>query len=148
MDVDRSAPVVASALVEIAAPPDVVFEVIADLERWPAWNPDVKTMTTDGAVAEGTTFRWKAGPGTITSVVRHFERPKQIGWTGKTLGIDAVHVWQFEGDDEKTLATTTESWAGWLPRLLPGPMRKQLQKALDAGLPRLEAEAERRAAAG
>lgn len=145
MDVDRHAPVVAESQIEIAAPRDVVFDAIADFERWPTWNPDVKSMSLDGPMAEGTMFRWKAGPGTITSTLRCVERPRQIGWTGKTLGIHAVHVWRLEANDGQTRATTAESWTGWLPRLLRGPLRKQLQKALDAGLPRLEIEAKRRA---
>lgn len=147
MEVDRDAPVVAQASIEIVAEPDVVWSAVADFESWPAWNPDVKTMSLDGPLIEGTTFRWKAGPGTITSTLRCVERPAELGWTGKTLGIDAVHVWRFESAEGKTLATTIESWAGWLPRLLPGPMRKQLQKGLDGGLPHLKAEAERRALA-
>jgi len=147
VEIDRSAPVLAESRVEIAAGPEVVWDTIADLERWPEWNPDVKAMSVDGPVAEGTTFRWKAGPGTITSTLRSVERPREIGWTGETLGIVAVHVWRFEPGDGHTLASTAESWAGWLPRLVRGPMRKQLQNAVDAGLPHLKAEAERRAAA-
>ena len=146
MEIDRQAPVVAESTIEIAAQASVVWDTIADFERWPAWNPDVKTMSLDGPLAEGTTFRWKAGPGTISSTLQHVERPRQIGWTGKTLGIDAVHVWRFEDHDGGTLASTAESWAGWLPRLLRGPMGRQLQKSLDAGLPHLRDEAERRAA--
>jgi polyketide cyclase/dehydrase/lipid transport protein len=147
MEVDRSAPVVAESKLEIGAEPGVVWDTIADFERWPAWNPDVNSVSLDGPVAEGMTFRWKAGPATITSTLRCVERPGQIGWTGKTLGIAAVHVWRFDADDGHTVASTAESWAGWLPRLLRGRMRKQLQDGLDAGLPHLKIEAERRAAA-
>lgn len=147
MDVDRKAPVVADATAEIEAAPDTVWDTVADLAHWPVWNPEVKTMSVDGPVAEGTTFRWKAGPGTITSTFRCVDRPGELGWTGKTLGIAAVHVWRFESKNGSTVARTVESWAGWLPRLLRGVMRKQLQQGLEAGLPHLKAEVERRAAA-
>jgi hypothetical protein len=145
MEVDRAAPVVAESSIEVAAAPEVVWDTIADFERWPAWNTDVRSMSLDGPVAEGTTFRWKAGPGTITSTLRSVERPREIGWTGKTLGIHAVHVWRFEPRGGRTFVRTAESFAGWVPRLLRGRVREQLQKSLDAGLPRLRAEAERRA---
>ena len=145
MDIDRNAPVIAESKIDIAAEPEVVWDALADFERWPAWNPEVKAMSIDGRVAEGTTFRWKAGPGTITSTLRSVDRPNEIGWTGKWLGIDAVHVWHLEGADGQTHLRTVESWAGWLSRLLRRPVRKQLQKSLDAGLPHLKAEAERRA---
>ncbi len=145
MEIDRAAPVIAEASIEIAAGPDVVWEVLADFERWPAWNPDVKNISLEGPVAEGTTFRWKAGPAKITSTLRSVQPPREIGWTGKTLGIDAVHVWRFDAGDGHTLAFTAESFAGWLPRLLRGRMHKQLHGTLDVGLRRLKAEAERRA---
>jgi uncharacterized protein YndB with AHSA1/START domain len=148
MEVDQSAPAVASSEIEIAAPPEIVWDVIADFDSWPEWNPEVKSMSIGGPVAEGTRFRWSAGPGTITSTLQRVERPNLIVWTGKTLGIDAVHVWRFEPRDSGTLVRTEESWAGLLPRLLRGRMQKALQESLDNGLPRLKAEAERRSARG
>ncbi len=51
MEVDQNAPVIADAAVEIAAAPEVVWEAVADLKGWPAWNPEVKTMSLDGPVA-------------------------------------------------------------------------------------------------
>jgi hypothetical protein len=120
--------------------------VLADLERWPEWNPDVTRMSLDGPVAEGTVFRWKAGP-TVTSTLQAVERPRLIGWTGETFGLHAEHVWRFEAADGSTRVITAESFDGWLARLLRRPVRKQLQGALDRGLAHLKAEAERRAAA-
>jgi hypothetical protein len=31
-------------------------------------------MTMEGPLAEGSVFRWKAGPGTITSTLRRFQK--------------------------------------------------------------------------
>jgi hypothetical protein len=132
--------------IEVGAAPEVVWDTVADFERWPRWNPDVKSMSLEGPVAEGTTFRWKAGPGTISSTLMAVERPGEIGWIGETLGTHAVHVWRFEPKDGRTLVMTAESFAGWLPRLLSGPVRKQLQRSLNVGLSGLKAEAERHAA--
>jgi uncharacterized protein YndB with AHSA1/START domain len=147
MEIDHGAPVTAEASVQVASDPGIVWDVIADVERWPAWNPDVKEASLGGPVNEGTEFRWKAGPGTIKSKLEAADRPHMIGWTGKTMGIGAVHVWRFKPIDGGTLATSAESWAGLLPRLLRGPMERQLQKSLEGSLPHLKAEAERRAAA-
>jgi uncharacterized protein YndB with AHSA1/START domain len=145
VEVDRSAPAVADAETEIAADPETVWEVLTDLEGWPRWNPDVSSVRLDGRVEPGATFTWKAGRATITSTIRKTERPSLIGWTGKTAGIDAIHVWRLEPRDGGTLVRTGESWQGLLVRLLRGPMRKSLQKAVDGGLGHLKAEAERRA---
>jgi uncharacterized protein YndB with AHSA1/START domain len=143
LDVDRTAPVVAASEIDIDASPEVVWDVLTTFERWPSWNPDVKTMAFGGPVAEGTTFTWKAGPGTITSTIGHVEPPHAIAWTGRTLGIDAVHVWRLEPQLDGTHVHCEESFAGMLPRLLRGPMRTMLQKGLDNGLRYLKAEAER-----
>ena len=148
MDIDRTAPLTAEAGIEISADPDTVWRVLADFASWPKWNPDIKRVSLDAPAVEGTTLRWKAGPSTITSTVRSLQRPREIGWTGRTLGIRAVHVWHFQGDGHRTRATTAESWDGPLPRLLRGPLRKQLQAALDSGLRHLKDEAERQAGDG
>lgn len=145
MNVDQTAPVLARGKTEIAAPADVVWSVLTDVERWPAWNPDVKSVTLDGPLAEGTRFRWKAGPGTITSELRRVDRPSLIGWTGRTLGITAVHVYRLEERGGRTVVRSEESWSGLLVRLLRGPMAKTLQRAIDSGLAHLAAEVERRA---
>ncbi|MGH2961827.1 MAG: SRPBCC family protein [Solirubrobacterales bacterium] len=34
MQIDESAPAVASSEVEVSAPPEVVWDVLADFERW------------------------------------------------------------------------------------------------------------------
>ena len=144
MDVNTNAPIVEGSEIEIDARPETVWDVLTDLERWPSWNPDVKSMSFSGAIAEGSEFRWKAGPGTIVSTIRRVDRPRLIGWTGRTLGIDALHVYRLEPRDGKTFVSTEESYDGMLARVFRGPLRKTLKSALDSGLRQLKAEAERR----
>jgi len=141
--VDAGAPVVASAEIEIDAAPEVVWDVLAAVESWPSWNPDVKSVAVEGSLLEGSSFRWKAGPSTIRSTVRRLDRPRLIAWTGRTLGIRAVHVWQLEPRDGKTLVRTEESYDGLVARLLRRPLRKTLAAALANGTRYLKAEAEK-----
>ena len=75
MDVKRDDPVLAAGEIEIASEPEAVWDVLTDFAAWPSWNPDVKSMAFEGGLAEGAEFRWKAGPGTITSTIRRVERP-------------------------------------------------------------------------
>jgi uncharacterized protein YndB with AHSA1/START domain len=146
VDVDPNAPAVARSELEIGASPQIVWDVLADIDRWPSWNPDVKVASLEGALAEGTRFRWKSGPGTITSTLRRVEPPHLIAWTGETFGIKAIHVYRLERRGDATLVSSEESWDGLLVRLLRGRMSKTLQKALDSGLRHLQTEAEQRAA--
>jgi uncharacterized protein YndB with AHSA1/START domain len=142
--INESAPVVGRSEIEVAAPPDAVWDVLTDFERWPSWLGDVKSMSIEGPVAAGTVFRWKAGPGTITSTIQLVERPRLIAWTGRTLGIDAVHFWDFEERDGGTFVRTAESYEGLTARLLKRSLQKTLDRALDDGLDDLKAEVERR----
>jgi uncharacterized protein YndB with AHSA1/START domain len=143
--INEGAPAVGRSEIEIDAGPEVVWEVLTAFERWPSWNPDVKSMSIEGAVAEGTVFRWKAGPGTITSTLRRVEPPRVIAWTGKTLGIDAIHVYTLEPDDGGTVVRTEESYEGLVARLLRRSLQKTLDRALADGLRYLKTEAEGRA---
>lgn len=144
MDINKSAPVVAAGEIEVAADPKIVWEVMAGIDRWPDWNPDVKWASSEEELAEGSKFRWKAGPGTIVSTIQQVERPRTLAWTGKTMGIKAVHVWRLEPKDGKTIVRTEESWEGLLPQIFRKSMHKMLQRSIDAGLSHLKAEAERR----
>ena len=145
MAVDEGAPVVGASEIVISAPPETVWDVLASIDAWPAWNPDVKWVSVEGDVVEGTQFRWKSGPGTVTSTLRRVERPRLIAWTGRTFGIDAVHVWRLEPQDGATFVRTEESFDGVVARLLRRSLRKTLDATLESGLRHLKIEAERRA---
>jgi hypothetical protein len=145
MEVDRDAPVVGVSEGQVAAPPELVWDVLAGFETWPSWNPDVKSVEINAPIAEGTEFRWKAKAGTIRSRIERLERPRLIGWTGRTLGIDAVHVWRLEPREGGTFVRSEESFSGLLPRLMRGRLQKTLDEALESGVRQLKAEAERRA---
>jgi len=75
---DPHAPVVAWGEIEIRATPDEVWQVIASIEHWPVWNPDVQWASLEGKLTPGTQFRWKSGPGVITSTLQQVERPKLL----------------------------------------------------------------------
>jgi uncharacterized protein YndB with AHSA1/START domain len=141
--INERAPVVGASEIEVAAAPEAVWEVLTAFERWPSWNEDVKSMSMQGPVAEGSVFRWKAGPGTIKSTIRLVEPPRRIAWTGKTFGIKAIHLWQLEPRDRGTFVRTEESYEGLVARALRGTLQKTLDNALADGLRYLKAEVER-----
>jgi uncharacterized protein YndB with AHSA1/START domain len=146
MEINRNAPATAQGELQIAADRQTVFAVIAAIDQWPSWNPDIKSVTLQGPVQPGTGFRWKSGPSTLTSTLQVVDPPQEIAWTGTTMGIKAVHVFRFQGRDGGTLARSEESWEGVLASLLKGYSRKSLDKAIRSILSHLKIEAERRAA--
>jgi len=143
VQIDESAPVTARREIGVAASPEIVWALLTTMDRWPDWNPEVKTAS-QPALERGGVFRWKAGPAALTSTLAEVEPPNVLGWTGKSMGMHAVHIWRLEADGEHTLARTEESWSGALPRLLPGMMRRSLEKTLESWLTHLKAEAESR----
>ena len=143
MEVDHNAPAVVRAETVVAEPPDAVWRLISDIDSWPAWNPDVRSARLEGELAPGSTFRWKAGPGTIVSTLRSVEPEREIGWSGRTMGIDALHVYRLEPVGDGTRVVSEESWAGLPVRLLRARMRRTLERSLRTGLEHLEAAARR-----
>ncbi|MGZ8593925.1 MAG: SRPBCC domain-containing protein [Actinomycetota bacterium] len=145
MDIDRDAPATAEGEVRIAASPETVWAVMADLPAWPTWNSDVKSMALQGRVEPGSTFRWKSGSSSLVSILQVVEAPREIAWTGKTMGINAVHTFRFEPIEGGTLAHSAESFRGLIPSVLKKYSRGVLQRGIDSILATLKTEAERRA---
>ena len=147
MDINQNAPVIAHEQVQVAADIQTVWDVLTDIEHWPAWNKAVRSMSLHGPVRPGTTFDWKAGPGTIKSRIAEVDAPNRIVWTGVTLGTRAVDAFRFEASDGGTLVHEDESWEGLLARLFRSRMERTLRDSLRDGLRALKAEAERRESA-
>ena len=139
-----AAPVKGTAEIDIAAPPQAVWDVLTRFDNWPNWNPDVKSMAFEGPLAPGSTFRWKAGPGTILTTLDRVEPPRYISWHGKTLTIDAYHEWWLEPRDGGTHVRTEETFSGLLAKILRGQLQKTLDKSFQAGVECLKRESERR----
>jgi len=144
MDIDESAPIKASGSIDIAAPADDVWAVMTEFHRWQCWNPEIREAKLEGPLEPGVTFRWRSGPGTITSVLRAVDRPRELGWSGKTMGIHAVHVWHLEPTKTGVRVTTEESWRGWPTRVMRKRMTSTLRDAITTGLDDLKTESERR----
>lgn len=145
MEIDRSAPAIATGELDIAASPEVVWDVISNIEAWPSWNPDVKTATLEGPLAVGSVFRWRAGGVSLTSTLGAVDSPREFSWSGRAMGIRAIHTFRFEPSDGGTLARSEESWAGLVPTLLRGYSRRTLDRGIRSVLRLLKDEAERRA---
>ena len=60
VEINRHAPVIGSCEVEIAAAPEVAWDVLTAISGWPSWNPAVTSVSFDGEIGEGAAFRWKA----------------------------------------------------------------------------------------
>ena len=143
---DERAPVYSRQETTVGADPETVWKVMSSINEWPSWNPDVREASVDGELVEGTTFSWKAGPGTIRSTLREVDPHRALGWTGKTMGIPAIHVYRLEKTNGETRVVLEESWDGLFARLFRGYFQKTLDRAVSDGLRALKNEAERQSA--
>lgn len=144
LEANPEAPAIAGTEAYVNAPVETVWAVLSDFERWPDWNEAVAGMRLGGPVEAGTTFVWRAGGTKIASRLEEVVPPARLAWTGKTMGIRAVHVWRLTPQGEGTHVRTEESFDGLIVRLLPGLMRKMLIRALEQGVQALKAAAEAR----
>jgi uncharacterized protein YndB with AHSA1/START domain len=145
MDINHSAPATATGEVQIDADPHTAFAVLSALEQWPSWNPDVKSVEVKGRVEPGTVFCWKSGASTLTSKLEVVDPPREIGWTGTTMGIRAIHVFHFVPSANGTVVRSEESWDGILANIFPGFSSRTIDKTINNVLAHLKTEAERQA---
>lgn len=134
MDIDTNAPVFARKEIAIHAPVEKVWQIQTGIENWSKWQPDITSAKLEGTLAAGTTFRWKAKGLNIVSTLHTVKPHQQIGWTGISLGMFAVHNWTFEARGEATLVTTEESLSGWLTRLMKLFDPQFLEKSMESSL--------------
>ena len=146
MEIDRDAPVWAEREIEIGAPIEVVWDVLTGVDDWPRWYAEGESAAIAGPVAPGTTFRMKGrAPGTIKARIESAEKPHVLAWTGRVLGISAIHVWRLDRSEGGTRVQTQESMEGFPVRLLRAAMQKKLDSLLETWLRDMKIEAERRA---
>ena len=154
MDWARTAPFQASGHARSTAPPEVVFAVLAEHDRWPEWFPNVKEVTVLGS-AEGVGARRRVRvPGlTVDEEFIEWEPGRRFAFTG-TDAKPAVFTSLVEHcaleptDDGGTDITWTMCAA---PRPVVGLLMKvakgQVGKVLQRGMAGLAARAESAAGA-
>lgn len=133
MQINKQAPVLCSKTIEINAPRQKVWTILSDINNWPNWNPAVKEAKLLGPLAVGSKFIWKAGVN-LTSELVVVEPDEIIAWTGKTMGINVIHIYKLTSKANKTIVVTEESAEGVLVTLLKGYMQKTFDQALNDGL--------------
>lgn len=142
MQINEQAPLTARMAILVQAPPEVVWRVHTNIDGWSRWHPGITSASLEGPLTKGSVFQWKSGGTAITSTIQLVEPNRQIGWTGKTLGAHAIHIWSFEPHQVGTMLTTEESMEGWLVRILKVLMPDSLDDSLRTWLQSLKREAE------
>ena len=141
--IDTRAPVSAAYEVEIDAPVQRVWDLLANPLAWPDFAPEVHDVHLDGPVAADTRFTWANGRSRMKSRFAVVDRDREITWTGVSSGFKAVHRHLLEATGPgSTRVRSEESMAGPLLPLFFGSAK--LQAGMETWLDGLKAAAERR----
>ena len=153
-----------SVSVEIAAPPDAVYGLVADITRMGEWSPEcVSCVWTGGATGPAVGARFKArnkagrGPAWFnTPVVTAAEPGREFAFNRSGPGVGS-YTWRYEIEPTPTGSRLTESYTAerplpkmmaWLTdRWTGSPDRNaDLREGMTTTLTRIKAAAESEAA--
>jgi uncharacterized membrane protein len=134
MDIEAKVPLRAKKDIVIDASVNHVWQIQSDVNNWPKWQKEVSYAKLQGRFKKGTAFTWKAMGININSELQEVIENKTISWSGKSFGMNAVHIWEFEKQGNKTKVITEESLSGWFPVIIkmfkPNFLEESLAKAL------------------
>ncbi|HSM81639.1 MAG TPA: SRPBCC family protein [Nodosilinea sp.] len=142
MDINSKAPAIARHDIAIAAPSDTVWALLTDIDQWPTWNPNISAATLEGELKPGTCFRWRSGGTAIVSTLQTVEPRRRLVWTGKVMGIRAIHTWSLEPQAHGVVVSTAESFEGWMAQLMKPMLQPMLDTTLKTWLEHLKHQAE------
>jgi hypothetical protein len=118
----------------IAAPPELVWELLTDFDSYPSWNPFIRSIAV--RPAEGETLEARIGPpgGRVMRfrpTVLKAEAPRELRWLGRLFlpGVfDGEHIFTIEPSaDGGSRFVQRERFTGILVPLVGGMLRKTEQ---------------------
>jgi uncharacterized protein YndB with AHSA1/START domain len=141
--INYNAPVKCCKTISIHATPQRVWQVLTDINKWSVWQADISHSSVQGEIKANTTFKWKTGGTNITSTIHTAKTNHLLGWTGKTMGLLAIHNWTLDYKDGNTTITVDESMDGILAILFKKSFNKSLEKGMLHWLELLKKECEK-----
>lgn len=136
----------------VARPPAAVFDYLADVQRFPQWQPAIERaeQLTPGPLAAGTelrlVIRGPTGPTEVTGVVVDLDRPSLIGLRTLTgpAEVEARCALSPDGEGTRIRFTAAIELKGML-RFVEGAARGMIEREMPSTLAelarRIESEA-------
>lgn len=140
---NAKAPVQCSKRIVIKASPATVWNVLTNIDGWATWQTKISKPILNGPLQPGTTFDWKTDGSGIHSTIHTVDPHQHFGWTGKTMGIYAVHNWTLTEVPGGTQVLVDETMEGFLARLLKTWFNKNLSSDMEFWLEQLKTQSEK-----
>jgi len=137
--------------IRIAASPEVVWQVTADVERWPEWTPTVKSVVRlgSGPLAQGSEVRIEQpGQPPAVWVVTVLEPGRRFAWRTARRGLRMVATHDLVPSGSGTENVLRLEVDGWIAVLLGPVLRLAIRRALAQENEGLRASCEAIAATG
>jgi short-subunit dehydrogenase/uncharacterized protein YndB with AHSA1/START domain len=129
----------------IPAPVERVWEILADVERWPSWYRACRWVRMESG-GRTPSFRWKAHPVELLSRVVTADGPRVFAFVADGMGVHAERAFTLRptADGLGTVVADHETQIGWLPRfgrLIVAPRLRAANQAMVNDLARATAVA-------
>jgi hypothetical protein len=141
--INNNAPVKCSKAITILSGSEKVWEVMSNINNWATWQTEISAPQLNGELKPETTFDWKTGGAKIHSTLHTVNPNRQLGWTGKTFGMYAIHNWELKEIDGITTVQVNESMEGFLASVFKSAFNKSLEKGMQNWLELLKKECEK-----
>ena len=142
ISIDNYAPVKCIKNIAIRADIALVWETLTEIDKWKEWQTDISNSTLNGELKPEVTFDWKIGGTKIHSTLHTVKPNNYLGWTGKTMGIYAIHNWILWVEDGKTIVQAEESMEGFLASLFKNIFNKNIEIGMEKWLELLKKKCE------
>lgn len=131
---------------EIAAPPEVVWAILAQADEWPRWYEgaeDVQVLGTSGGVLTASaSFSWSTMGLDFTSTITEFVPPYRLSWESRKATIKGYHAWLIIPTATGCKVVTEESQYGFMTLMQKIFVPHDLHDLHDVWLAGLAAKAE------
>lgn len=134
--------------IKVAATPEVIFRIYADVENWHTWDPDTKVATLEGPFEVGSRGRLTPTKGnTVPMVLTHVVRDSCFTVESKIPLFRMVFEHELLSQQGVTEVIHRVTFSGALTVLLGKMLARQLNSGLPVTLGKLKSLAESRSAA-
>lgn len=130
IQINTKAPIVCKKKILIDANTSTVWNILTDINKWPQWQNEISSSQLNGDLLPDNTFVWKSAGMKIQSKLHTVEQNSKFGWSGKTMGIYAIHNWEISEKEGKSVVEVEESMEGLLAKIFKKSMNKTLKNGM------------------
>lgn len=111
-EINKEAIVTDEHSIIVHAPVKMIWKILTDHKNWEKWNNQIKEVNFDGDLSETAKFTWHFDGTKYNSEIQSLEKHKLLSWTGKSMWLKRVVVWELDGNKESTIVKLKTSLEG------------------------------------